>query len=184
LAKNYEDESYLEKFLKNEDHLNIFLRVLTPDEIFYRSHYFKEIKNSLNVTQLCMNNTEIFNEHVMLYVISRMEGDTLPPLFMRTVILSLINFPNLKKFVTSLMFRLGKRKVWTSARMFEGFVKCLDVLGSSGVEIVMTLPEEQIEMVFSKSKRMLDLCDSYVKSQSSLKGRYVRILKNILKTKK
>jgi symplekin len=84
----------------------------------------------------------------------------------------------------ALMFRLIKRRIWSFPRLYEGFTKCLNVLGPSCVEIIIALPEDQIIKVLDGNEKIVRWCNSYITSQSSLKSRYTRILKNAMRMRK
>lgn len=172
----------LEKYLKDESSLREFLKVLSPDDIYYNIHYFKEIQNSIVASQMITQKKEIFNDQVSMRIIKSMEESALPPLFMRTVILSVINFPSLRKFVVELMLRLVKMEIWTIPRLYDGFIKCLSFLSHSCIEVIMTMPEERMNEVFEKNKKVLKMCEAYLKTHSGLKGRYAFFFKNAVIT--
>lgn len=175
-VKNQQLISNLEKFCVDEFTLIEFLKVLSPEEIYLNVHYFKDIKKSLHITQLISKKKEIFNISVCKYCILEMEKKSLPPLFMRTVIISLINFESMKDFVLSLMFRLVQNQIWNNKQLYSGFVKCLSFLGNSAFEIIMCMPEDRMKDVLNDEKMLL-MSEKYIK-KSGLKGRCAFLFKN------
>lgn len=168
----------LETYLGDEAALREFLKVLSPHEIYYNIHYYSDIKKSLTISQIISSKKEVFDEQVSLSVISSMEESDLPPLFMRTVLVSLSNFPNIKNFVVDLMKRLVRIEIWNMKRLYTGFLRCLSVLGNSCVEIVMMMPEERMKSILVKNGKILDLCEKYIKNHGGLKGKYAYLFKN------
>ncbi|TBU05967.1 symplekin tight junction protein [Hamiltosporidium magnivora] len=174
--------SLMELFLVDQTSLQMFLKVLSSKDILLNIHFFSDLKKTAHSIQLCLNNKDIFNEHVFIYVITTLEDGTLPPLFMRTVVLALNEFPNLKKFIFSLLFRLSRRKIWQFPKLFEGFIKCLAGMGSSSVEVIMTLPEDIAREIIFQNNKLRKYTEDYVSSTSGYKKKSSWILKNILKS--
>lgn len=170
--------NYLETYLKDEATLREFLKVLTPNDIYYAIHYFTDIHNSLSISQIIVTKKEVFNEQVSIYAINKMEESALPPLFMRTVIVSLINFPGLKKFVVDLMFRLVRLEIWKFPRLYDGFQRCLTMLGSACCEVVMAMPEDKMKQVLACNEKVLAICENHIKSHTGLRGKYAFLFKN------
>lgn len=54
----------------------------------------------------------------------------LPTLFMRTVIQCVNQYPGLVNFVTNILLKLINKKVWTSPKLWEGFIRCCTVSAS------------------------------------------------------
>lgn len=170
----------LEPYLKNEDDLRSFLRVLTPIDIMYNIHYFRDIENSLLASTIITPRKEIFNEQICMCVIQKMEENVLPPIFMRTVMLSLINFPTLKKFTIDLCFRLIKYEIWTMPRLYNGYIKCLGFLGSSCAEIVMAMPRDRMKEIFARNEKVLRICENWVRNNGSIRGSYAFSFKDAI----
>lgn len=172
--------THMEVYLTDESNLREFLKVLTPNEIYLNVHYFKDIQNSISISQIISTKSEVFNEQVVIYVITKMEESALPPLFMRTVIVSVTKFPSLKKFIVDLMFRLVRLEIWKMPRLYDGFVRCLMILGNSAVEIIMSMPEDRIREILGSNDKMLSSCENHIKTHSGLKGKYAFVFKNVV----
>ncbi|KAM0686940.1 hypothetical protein COBT_001827 [Conglomerata obtusa] len=165
----------LENYCKNDFTLINFLKVLSPEDIYYSIHYFKDINHAIHLSTLISSKREIFDESVCKYIINKMEENDLPSLFMRTVIISLLNFDT-KDFTVDLMHRLVKREIWKDVKLFRGFIKCLTYLGNHVSEIIMPVPEIILKEILSDEK-ILNLCEKYVKG-GNLRGRDAFIFKN------
>ncbi|KAF7683558.1 Symplekin [Astathelohania contejeani] len=168
---------YIEYYIVNQESINDFLEVITPSEVFYKSHYLNDIDKSIKITGLCLARKDIFDEKVVWKVIIMME-DSIPPLFMRTVILALIAYPGLKKSIIKLMFRLVKIRIWCYKGLYEGFIKCLSILGKDGVDIIFTLPKDKIIGIVEENEKIRKEILEYSK-RHNIKRRYKEILKLI-----
>lgn len=168
----------LSKLLVDEASLKHFLRVFTLNEIFYFAHYVSNVESAKNITKLCIDNPG-FNESVVLFAIPKMEMDALPPLFMRSVILSYMKLPSLKKFVVSLLYKLVRRAIWLDPGLFEGFIKTLEIIGDESVGVIAQMPPDQIADVLRKSKRLVNISKRYF-ADGNVKDRNERRFRSIL----
>lgn len=168
----------LSKLLVDEASLKHFLRVFTLNEIFYFAHYVSNIESAKNITKLCIDNPG-FSESVVMFAIPKMEMDALPPLFMRSVILSYMKLPSLKKFVVLLLYKLVRRAIWLDPGLFEGFIKTLEIIGDESVSVIAQMPPEQIAEVLRKSKRLVNISKRYF-ADGNVKDRNERRLRSIL----
>eukprot|EP00866_Antonospora_locustae_P001540 jgi/Antlo1/1540/1300 len=168
----------LSKLLVDEASLKHFLRIFTLNEIFYFAHYVSNVESAKNITKLCIDNPG-FNESVVLFAIPKMEMDALPPLFMRSVILSYMKLPSLKKFVVSLLYKLVRRAIWLDPGLFEGFIKTLEIIGDEGIGIIAQMPPDQIAEVLRKSKKLVNTSKKYF-ADGNIKDRNERRFRSIL----
>ncbi|KAL0266121.1 UNVERIFIED_CONTAM: hypothetical protein PYX00_011837 [Menopon gallinae] len=171
----------LSKLLVDEASLKHFLRVFTLNEIFYFAHYVPNIESAKNITKLCIDNSS-FNESVVMFAIPKMEMDVLPPLFMRSVILSYMRLPSLKKFVIGLLYKLVKRAIWLDPGLFEGFIKTLEIMGSESVGVIAQMPSDTIAEVLKKSRKLVGISKRYFAEGKGVKDRNERRLRSILLT--
>jgi hypothetical protein len=169
----------LSRLLVDEESLRYFMRVFTLNEIFYLAHYVSDIERAKNCIKLCINNPA-FNESVVLFAIPKMEMDILPPLFMRSVILSYMKLPSLKGFVINLMHKLVKRAIWLDAGLFEGFIKALEVIGNESVGIIAQMPPDQIAEVLRKSRKLINISKKHFSEVREMKDKNEKRFRNIL----
>ena len=109
-----------------------------------------------------------------------MEIDVLPPLFMRSIILSCMKLPSLKRFVAGLMQRLVKRAIWLDPDLFEGFIRVLEMLDSESVRIIAQMPPEQIASVLKRSKRLVSVSKKHFSTVKDIKDKNERRYRSIL----
>lgn len=169
----------LSRLLVDEESLRCFMRVFTLNEIFYLAHYVSDVESAKNCIKLCIDNAA-FSESVVLFAIPKMEMDTLPPLFMRSVILSYMKLPSLKGFVLGLMHKLVKRAIWLDAGLFEGFVKALEVIGDESVEIILQMPPDQMAEVLRKSKKLISISKRHFADAGEVKDKNEKRFRSIL----
>ncbi|EJW03786.1 hypothetical protein EDEG_01915 [Edhazardia aedis USNM 41457] len=171
----------MENLLKNEESLLRFIALLQPVEIYCQIHYFKNMKNSIAASQLIKQRKDVFNEQVSCETIRKLSSGDLPPLFMRTVIVTLLNFPNCKTFVCELMIHLIQKQIWKDERLYSGFVKCLSILENEGINILMMLSEEQMLETIRRSGALLDNCEKYLNKNTFIPGNAGNIFKRVVR---
>jgi len=91
------------------------------------------------------------------------DAEPLPPLLMRTVILTAQRFPSLVSsgFITSSLAHLIRHRVWLDARLWDGVVKCFKMLGSRSFSILLQLPEPQLADVLQRSPEVREDLKKY-----------------------
>lgn len=105
----------------------------------------------MTATSLCFEDKNIFNSEVLAVAMQRLvEQEPLPTLLMRTVILSLNNFPRLKTLVlNNILQKLILRQVWNYRKVWEGFIRCCQRMQCH--QMLLQLPPTQL-------KAFLDEC--------------------------
>eukprot|EP00612_Vaucheria_litorea_P004919 CAMPEP_0171459556 /NCGR_PEP_ID=MMETSP0945-20130129/4792_1 /TAXON_ID=109269 /ORGANISM="Vaucheria litorea, Strain CCMP2940" /LENGTH=127 /DNA_ID=CAMNT_0011985597 /DNA_START=520 /DNA_END=903 /DNA_ORIENTATION=- len=90
----------------------------------------------------------------------------LPLLFMRTVILVLQAYPELKQYVAvTLLPRLVEQEVWTQPRAWDGYLRIVKIMGTetgaTSFISLMKLPSQQLKNVLKVHKGLKDTLKSY-----------------------
>ncbi len=83
------------------------------------------LQRVVDATQYCLDMGSVFKQDVMAVVISQLSSSpNLPPLFMRTVLQTLKNYPKLTGYVVEILLTLIPRQIWTDKKLWEGFIRC------------------------------------------------------------
>jgi symplekin len=125
--------------------------------------------------------TDVFRSEILAVVMQQiLDEPVLPTLFMRTV--SSVLFPcihlhrpvqnrsyilyskviqavktynSLKGFVsTTLLSRLITKKIWTIPRLWEGFMRCAEIVAPQSLQVLLQLPKEQLRDLVTKQPRL------------------------------
>ncbi|CAN0376877.1 unnamed protein product, partial [Ectocarpus sp. 8 AP-2014] len=119
------------------------------------------IKNLTRALSLCLENKAVYNYPVLreaLNVMSQVPTagqngggvKQIPLLLMRTVMVSVATFPELKNFVaTVVLVRLVQQQVWTSDGLWKGFLRCAKMMakesGATSFIAMVQLPEKKLK---------------------------------------
>ncbi|CAM9662686.1 unnamed protein product [Ectocarpus sp. 12 AP-2014] len=119
------------------------------------------IKNLTRALSLCLENKAVYNYPVLreaLNVMSQVQTagqngggvKQIPLLLMRTVMVSVATFPELKNFVaTVVLVRLVQQQVWTSDGLWKGFLRCAKMMakesGATSFIAMVQLPEKKLK---------------------------------------
>lgn len=165
-------------FLETDEDLNFFLKVVSPNEILLKAHLIKNIEKSLRITALCYKRVDVFNEDVMAQSIILLEKD-LPTLVMKTMVVSLLNFPVLKPFMVSYLIKI-KNRVWSNPDLLEGFFKCCEVLKEDCLDVLCEFTPLQVQTLSSR-KEILDIVKEKLRKTENKK--YDNLKKNLIDNK-
>lgn len=156
---------YVADYITDDESLNTFLRVVECSELLIFAHKIPEVSKAMRILDLCFKSPR-FTESDFLFALTSLEKD-LPLLIMRTLIQTLVRFPNLKNFVVSFLSRLSRRDVWGQEEQLAGMVKCLEMIGGGAVDIIAYLDEGPMYKVLSRSAGLGRLCKEYLGRKSS-----------------
>ncbi|KAH9074729.1 Symplekin tight junction protein C terminal-domain-containing protein [Lactarius deliciosus] len=116
--------------------------LLTPAELMVLLHDTEKeigIKSAIEAIGICFSMTDILDEPV------------LPTLFMRTVIQAVKTYKSLTGFVsTTLLSRLITKKIWTTPLLWEGFIRCAQIVAPASFLVLLQLPKEQLRELVAK----------------------------------
>ena len=89
---------------------------------------------------------------------------------MQTLIQALTMHPGLKNFVISFLSRLCRRDIWRNEELVAEIVKCLKMLDTVCVDIIMCMNEEAMYKVLSRSNKLKTYCTEYLAMQRTGKS--------------
>jgi symplekin len=121
--------------------------------------------------------TDIFRSEILAVVMQQiLDEPVLPTLFMRTVspklnlypIHALRSFTRLPKVIqavktyksligfvsTTLLSRLITKKIWTTPLLWEGFIRCAELVSPASCPVLLQLPKEQLRELVAKQPRL------------------------------
>jgi symplekin len=117
--------------------------------------------------------TDVFRSEILAVVMQQiLDEPVLPTLFMRTVsrihrlvqnrshmypkvIQAVKTYNSLKGFVsTTLLSRLITKKIWTIPRLWEGFMRCAEIVSPQSLQVLLQLPKEQLRDLVTKQPRL------------------------------
>jgi symplekin len=146
--------------ITDEESLNAFLKVVERSELLISAHRVPDISKAMKILDLSAR-SKSFGESDYLFALTTLEKE-LPLLIVRTLIQTLLKFPNLKNFVVSYASRLAKRDVWSQEGLFAGMVKCLEMIGSAAIDVILYLDEPVIVRMLGRSPKLSALCNEYL----------------------
>jgi symplekin len=115
--------------------------------------------------------TDVFRSEILAVVMQQiLDQPVLPTLFMRTVsfdhsthsrmktltrtikvIQAVRTYKSLTGFVsTTLLSRLITKKIWTTPPLWQGFIRCAQVVGPASFLVLLQLPKEQLRELVAK----------------------------------
>ncbi|GJQ11860.1 hypothetical protein GpartN1_g3651.t1 [Galdieria partita] len=112
------------------------------------------LRNVIYAIQYCFELKTIFTQDAVATSLQQLvEKSPIPILLLRTVIQSILHFPQLQKFIISVIFaRLIDREVWKESRLWEGFVKACQMTIPRSVPIILRLPPQPLKDVLHQSQ--------------------------------
>ncbi|KAI0272578.1 Symplekin tight junction protein C terminal-domain-containing protein [Gloeopeniophorella convolvens] len=121
--------------------------LLTPAELMVLLHDTEKeigIKSAIEAIGICFSMTDVFRSEILAVVMQQiLDEPVLPTLFMRTVILT--------GFVsTTLLSRLITKKIWTTPLLWEGFIRCAQIVAPASFLVLLQLPKEQLRELVVK----------------------------------
>ncbi|KAG5177485.1 Symplekin tight junction protein C terminal-domain-containing protein [Tribonema minus] len=157
---------------------------VTPVGLLVTLHNFNiaatgvPMKKLTDAVGYCLENKAVFSSHVMREALDTMSKAAaepgadgkgkrgLPLLFMRTVILAVQGYPELKQYIAvTLLPRLVQQEVWTQPRAWDGFVRIAKIMGTetgaTSFIALMLLPAPQLREVLKTHKGIKELLKSY-----------------------
>lgn len=156
---------YIPDYVVDTESLNTFLRVIECSELLIFAHRIPDISKAIRILNLCFKSPR-FNESDFLFTLTTLEKE-LPLLVVRTLIQTLLKFPNLKNFVVSFLSRLVRRNIWKQEEMVEGVTKCFEIVGPAAVDIIVYLDSDGMGKVLGKSKGLRSLCREHLRKEGS-----------------
>ncbi|WUR02797.1 symplekin domain-containing protein [Vairimorpha necatrix] len=178
----YLDKSEVKKFLDtlliDKKSLEYFLLVLKPTEILVYAHEMSDVSRGMKILDLCFESGGI-NENDFIFTLNIIEND-MPPLIIRTLILTYKKYPQLKNFTVSYLFKLINKNALNNAKLKTGIIKLLEILDSSAVDIIAVLSKETIKNILDRSVVLRSICSKIIfRNEYRYKNEY-NILRDII----
>jgi hypothetical protein len=170
---------YVPRYLVDRNSMISFLIVLKPTDILTYALSMEDIKSSMRIIDLSFENNT-FNENDFIYALNT-SVQTLPPLLMRLLILTFKKYPHLKSFVVSFLYNLISKDAVEKENYFIGFIKCLEMLDITSIDILAALPERNIVNILSRSRLLCKLCKDNVFRRDLKFKRDVNILRHLIR---
>jgi symplekin len=125
----------------------VLVQMLMP--MLYR---YNSLRKILEAMQVCFEDKTVVNQDCLAGVLQQLVDVTpIPPLFMRTVILSVSKVKTMMNSIMSLLTRLIIKQVWNDAGLWEGYMKCVKMTVPHSIPIMLSLPPPQFEELLSKN---------------------------------
>ncbi len=84
------------------------------------------------------------------------------------VIQAVKTYNSLKGFVsTTLLSRLITKKIWTIPRLWEGFMRCAELVSPQSLQVLLQLPKEQLRDLVTKQPRLRGSLREFVQQKKS-----------------
>jgi len=133
--------------------------LLTPAELMVLLHDTEKeigIKSTIEAIGICFSMTDIFRSEILAVVMQQiLDEPVLPTLFMRTVIQAVKTYKSLIGFVsTTLLSRLITKKIWTTPLLWEGFIRCAELVSPASCPVLLQIPKEQLRELVAKQPRL------------------------------
>lgn len=148
--------NYIERYLIDKKSLEYFLLILKPTDILINAHYLNDLTKGIRIIELCFNSSS-FNENDFIYALNTIEN-SLPPLIIRTLILTFKKWSHLKNFTIGFLFKMINKKALNNDKLKIGVIKCLELIGISCVDVISSLSEENVRCILDKSRFLKNMC--------------------------
>ncbi|KAJ7066730.1 Symplekin tight junction protein C terminal-domain-containing protein [Mycena amicta] len=155
--------------------------LLTPQELMALLHDAEKeigLQSAKEAISVCFSMTDVFRSDVLAAVMQQiMDEPVLPVLFLRTVIQAVTTYKSLVGFVsTTLLSRLITKKIWTSPRLWEGFIMCAKVIAPASFGALLQLPKDQLRELVDKQPGLKAGLRDYVMKKAPNKTRVAGFL--------
>ncbi|ADM11678.1 uncharacterized protein Eint_060700 [Encephalitozoon intestinalis ATCC 50506] len=168
---------YIPDYVVDSESLNVFLRIMECSELLIFVHRIPEVSKAIRILDLCFKSSK-FGESDFLFTLTTLEKE-LPVLIVRTLLQTLVKFPNLKNFVVSFLSRVVRRNIWKQEEMVEGVIKCFEMIGAPATEMIAYLDSDSMAKVLGRSKELRDLCHEYLRKGGTNK-RHGKTLRSVM----
>ncbi|KAM3578171.1 hypothetical protein VKS41_009406 [Umbelopsis sp. WA50703] len=127
---------------------------MTPVELLVILHNTDQNvspKQCIEAINICFSMTEEFTAEVISKVLQHLiDQPKIPLLYMVTLIRSVSEHPELVNLVLNLLQKLISKRIWTSPKLWEGFIKCIQKTHPQSIRVVANLPKSQLMDVLTK----------------------------------
>lgn len=120
---------------------------MMPDDFLMELHKLKPSVAVGAAIQKCIKHRGIFVQEAIAQAIQQLMDDRqIPEMFMRTVILARVFYPEMEAYLTdTVMTGLISKRVWTNKVLWDGFVLYCVQIRKAAVRLLLKLPVKQLE---------------------------------------
>lgn len=126
--------------------------LFTPSEFLVALHTFDTgsdatvMRKAMAAIHVCISSPELFPSEALATTINQLlSRSRLPPLFMRTVLQSLVAAPRLRTYVVSVLGQLAAKQVWNNPTQWRGWVMAAQQTAPDSFPIWLQLPTNVLE---------------------------------------
>ncbi|KAL8280944.1 hypothetical protein RQP46_006623 [Phenoliferia psychrophenolica] len=140
--------------------------LLTPVELMLLLHTSEKemgLKQTIEAIGICFSMADGFRPEILAAFMTQVVDEpVIPVLFLRTVIQAVTTYKTLQPFVsTTLLTRLIAKKVWTTAPLWEGFIRLSKTIQPHSFGALLQLPKEQLLDVVTKQPTLREPLREY-----------------------
>lgn len=119
---------------------------LSPAELLIELHNIDPSSAVGSAVRACFELKAIYKQESIAQALQQLiEKTVVPDLFMRTVHLARIYYPELEKYLTgTVMMRLVEKQVWKNEVVWEGYLRFCAELKEKSLKILLSLPVSQL----------------------------------------
>jgi symplekin len=132
---------------------------LSPADLLIALHNIDpakcDVKVIIKATALCFQDKHIYTHEVLAIVLKQLvEQQTIPILFMRTVLQTVTAYPRLLGFVMNILQRLIMKQVWKTPKAWDGFIRCCEKTTPQSYAVMLQLPPNQLRRLLDSAPDM------------------------------
>ena len=108
------------------------------------------MRQAMAAIHICISTPELFSSEALATTINQLlSRSRLPPLFMRTVLQSLVAAPRLRTYVVGVLGQLAAKQVWNDPTQWRGWVMAAQQTAPESFPIWLQLPTSVLEQALA-----------------------------------
>lgn len=144
---------------------------VTPAELLIELHNIEPTTAASSAIRACFEMKSVYKQEAVAQAIHQLIAKTVvPDLFMRTVHLARIFFPELEKYLSeTVMKRLIEKQVWKNALLWEGYLLYCAQVKEKSLKVLLTLPVAQLKDALDRHAILRSLFKELVSNPKNAK---------------
>ncbi|KAL5103713.1 Symplekin [Taenia crassiceps] len=135
---------------------------------------YVEIRVILQACLHCFAERALYTQERLSAAIGQLlDRPVVPTLFLRTVMQALALYPRLTGYVINVLFRLIQKQVWKSEVLWDGFIRCCVKTQPQSYQVLLQLPPQQLQSVFTREPNLRAQVRRYVDNFSSAQRTHI-----------
>ncbi|VDM32213.1 unnamed protein product [Hydatigera taeniaeformis] len=135
---------------------------------------YVEIRVILQACLHCFAERALYTQERLSAAIGQLlDRPVVPTLFLRTVMQALALYPRLTGYVINVLFRLIQKQVWKSEVLWDGFIRCCVKTQPQSYQVLLQLPPQQLQSVFTREPNLRTQVRRYVDNFSSAQRTHI-----------